>query len=607
MKHSIDTETVDARSAKMGSVSRALAGVRDFWRGWTQRSLELHDSLSVPMQGLIAVLVYAAAVATRLVILPVDGGYAFLTFYPAIVVSFYLCGRRAGWITVFLAAITCYFIFIPPYWSFAITAQGVLQIGVFLVSCTMIGLVMSQLHANADRMKRLMAALELSEIRHKGVLEDQSEFICRALADGTILFANEAFCRLFGQSKDALIGRNWHPVAWHEDIPFIEAKLATLTPDNPIVVIENRIIAAGGKIRWGQFVNRGFFDEAGNLREIQSVGRDVTERKALETELHRVNAWQKAILDNDLVGIATIKNRKIVWKNAAFEVMFGYSSEELIGMETKTFYKDIAYYDEIGAAAYPVLFEREIYKAQLKLVKKDGGEIWVDSNGVMLDGPHGEFLWIVVDITASKMREEEIAHFAFHDSLTGLPNRLLLSDRVEQALGQAKRLDKLMAVCYLDLDDFKPVNDIHGHEAGDELLKETASRILNSVRANDTVCRLGGDEFVILLTDMDNAEEYHAIIQRMINAINMPFHLQNGSAVRVSASIGVTLYPLDQGDAESLLRHADQAMYQAKRLGRNRVHPHRFGARAQPAAYTPLAGGGGSGERLFRAEKIILP
>jgi len=148
---------------------------------------------------------------------------------------------------------------------------------------------------------------------------------------------------------------------------------------------------------------------------------------------------------------------------------------------------------------------------------------------------------------------------------------MLVEDRLNQALTQAQRGNQLLVVCYLDLDGFKPVNDRFGHVAGDKLLIEVARRMQATVRAHDSVGRLGGDEFVLLLTNLENAGEYQLILQRVIKEIMQPIEIDDASMVTVGVSIGVTLYPADGEDSDILLRHADQAMYQAKRSGRNRV------------------------------------
>ena len=158
---------------------------------------------------------------------------------------------------------------------------------------------------------------------------------------------------------------------------------------------------------------------------------------------------------------------------------------------------------------------------------------------------------------------------AYFDALTGLPNRRMLSDRLQLAIAQAQRSERLLAVCYLDLDDFKPINDTWGHAAGDMLLIEAAHRLQGSVRAGDTVSRLGGDEFVVLLGNLAHFDECEIALDRIRAALNRPFNLKEGEA-RVSASMGVTLFPMDGADPDTLLRHADQAMYQAKQTGRNR-------------------------------------
>jgi diguanylate cyclase (GGDEF)-like protein len=173
--------------------------------------------------------------------------------------------------------------------------------------------------------------------------------------------------------------------------------------------------------------------------------------------------------------------------------------------------------------------------------------------------------------TARKKAEEEIAALAHKDPLTNLPNRRLLLDRILQSLAHADRLHGCMAVCYLDLDGFKPVNDTYGHEAGDHVLVEVAHRLGQATRTHDTVARLGGDEFVLVLDDLKSREECDAIITRVLDIISEPISLQGGHLVKISASIGFTLYPGDSHDPETLLRHCDQALYRAKGAGRNRV------------------------------------
>lgn len=174
-------------------------------------------------------------------------------------------------------------------------------------------------------------------------------------------------------------------------------------------------------------------------------------------------------------------------------------------------------------------------------------------------------------IRARLEHEKQLERLAHYDALTGVPNRILLFDRLAQALARAKRDQGLLAVCYLDLDGFKPINDRFGHSVGDRVLVEVTRRIRETVREDDTVARLGGDEFVVLLVGLEAAEECVGSLQRVLERVGEPIAI-DGQALSLSVSIGVALYPSDEEDAETLVRHADQAMYLAKLAGKNRFH-----------------------------------
>lgn len=175
------------------------------------------------------------------------------------------------------------------------------------------------------------------------------------------------------------------------------------------------------------------------------------------------------------------------------------------------------------------------------------------------------------DLIERKRAEQRIEYMAYYDVLTGLPNRELLSDRLTQAMAQHRRSKRLLAVCYMDLDGFKPVNDRYGHDVGDGLLVALAQRLKSMLREGDTLARLSGDEFVFLHTDLPSVEESELIVRRVLGSVSSPFEV-NGYTISVSASIGITLYPADEANADTLLRHADQAMYQAKSIGQSGYH-----------------------------------
>jgi diguanylate cyclase (GGDEF)-like protein len=191
-----------------------------------------------------------------------------------------------------------------------------------------------------------------------------------------------------------------------------------------------------------------------------------------------------------------------------------------------------------------------------------------DASDLDIVSTFADLAWDIVERKRTQSALRQMAHF---DALTGLPNRLLLADRLAVARANARRDGHLLAVCYLDLDGFKPVNDTYGHAAGDRLLMTVAERMRRTLRAGDTVARLGGDEFVLLLGRLASAEQAWQTLGRLQSALTTPIELAPDTSAQVSASIGMTLYPLDASDADTLIRHADQAMYAAKQAGRNCV------------------------------------
>ena len=177
---------------------------------------------------------------------------------------------------------------------------------------------------------------------------------------------------------------------------------------------------------------------------------------------------------------------------------------------------------------------------------------------------------IFYDITDRKTLEDKLDHLAHYDGLTGLPNRMLLQDRVEQAIAAAERQKQKFALLFIDLDGFKQINDEAGHAVGDEVLKIVGQRLLEVIRGMDTAARLGGDEFVIILTDIRHSENAARVAEKVIESLSEPCLLA-GLSLSVSASIGVSIYPSDEHGADGLLRSADEAMYQAKRGGKRQV------------------------------------
>jgi diguanylate cyclase (GGDEF)-like protein/PAS domain S-box-containing protein len=311
-------------------------------------------------------------------------------------------------------------------------------------------------------------------------------------------------------------------------------------------------------------------DPEGNSLLMRGTVQDITERKQAEENLRII----ASVFDNSQEGILiSDSDNKIVDVNPAFTIITGYSREEVLGLnpkvlssghQTKSFYVKMWQSLQSEKSWKGEVWDRrksgEIYASQLSI------SVVCDDNGKVL-----RYVAVFSDITHIKNHEAELSRIAHYDALTGIPNRVLLADRMKQAIAQTKREKRLLSICYLDLDGFKPINDLMGHAAGDQVLIEVANRIGASIRGGDTVARLGGDEFVVLLLGQEKGEEFVATLQRILLAISEPIILQ-GKAQTLSASIGVSIYPLDDEDSDTLLRHADQAMYVAKQSGKNRFH-----------------------------------
>jgi diguanylate cyclase (GGDEF)-like protein/PAS domain S-box-containing protein len=295
---------------------------------------------------------------------------------------------------------------------------------------------------------------------------------------------------------------------------------------------------------------------------------DISERKKATEKLRLLgrifNSTQDAITITDA-------KQNIIDVNPAFCEITGYNREEVIGKNPNILSsgrQEAEFYHEM----WKKINEQGHWKGEIWNRKKTG-EIYAEFLTISeLKDSHGtltNFVGIFSDITRVKQQQEELKLLAHYDVLTKLPNRILFADRFQQAVKHSKRSELLLAVCFLDLDDFKPVNDHFSHEVGDQLLIEVAARITACIREEDTVARLGGDEFAILLGDIVSLEHCQQTMERVHHSLAKPYQI-NGVSHQVTASSGITLYPSDKGDIDTLLRHADQAMYLAKQSGRNR-------------------------------------
>jgi diguanylate cyclase (GGDEF)-like protein/PAS domain S-box-containing protein len=252
--------------------------------------------------------------------------------------------------------------------------------------------------------------------------------------------------------------------------------------------------------------------------------------------------------------------------------MCGYDRDELIGQTPRLLHSG-RHDKDFYRTMWEAIQRTDEWTGELWNRRKDGA-IYVQDASISAvrdrQGRVTHYIGLMRDITELKDRTEALEKRAHHDALTGLPNRVLFTDRLNQALARARREQGYLAVCYIDLDGFKPVNDTYGHAAGDHLLVEIASRLSGLIRGGDTAARIGGDEFVVLLATLADGDECRQAVERFLAAITEPIWIGGGRSASVSASIGIAMYPRDGSEAEDLMLLADQAMYEAKRAGRNR-------------------------------------
>lgn len=297
---------------------------------------------------------------------------------------------------------------------------------------------------------------------------------------------------------------------------------------------------------------------------------EIVERKRAQDALRESEASYRRIVETAHEGILAMDAHHLTtFVNPRMAALLGYDPSDMLGrpVEDFMFPEDLEVHRERMQARHRGQHEQY----ERRFCRKDGTELWTLVSAVALQdaqqGFDGSFA-MFTDLTEIKEQQRRLEQMAHFDPLTGLPNRTLLADRLRIALAHARREECLLAVCYLDLDDFKPVNDTYGHAAGDRLLIAVAGRLTQSVREGDTVARLGGDEFVLLMGNLASREEGEHLLTRLLAAIAEPYAIDTETTVAVSASIGVIL-SLDHADPDTLLRHADLAMYQAKQAGRN--------------------------------------
>ena len=408
-----------------------------------------------------------------------------------------------------------------------------------------------------------------SETLKKLILNSVPEIIWLKDKHGNYLLCNPLFARFVNKNSQEITGKT--------DFDLFQHSLAVLFSKN-----DQKVIEQAQPLKHEQWItfpdNRQKIlleitktplkDRSGNIIGVLGTGYDITQRKAIE-DRQRITS---SVFTNSQQGIIITDARNIIIEvNPAACKLTGYSKEELIG-QSPAIFKSEEHSQDFYNKMWQELNSKGKWSGEI-INRKKSGEIYtefLDINAVFdSQGKIQYYISIFSDLSYLKEHQQQLEYIAYNDSLTSLPNRLLLANRLEQALSLAERQNRLVAIAYLDLDGFKIINDRYGHTAGDQVLVTIAQRLKSNLRAEDTVARLGGDEFVLLIVNLQAIAELEQLITRLIEQINQPIELNNQIKVSVSASIGISLSHFDDHPPEILLRHADYAMYQAKKQGKN--------------------------------------
>jgi diguanylate cyclase (GGDEF)-like protein/PAS domain S-box-containing protein len=311
-------------------------------------------------------------------------------------------------------------------------------------------------------------------------------------------------------------------------------------------------------------------DMQGLITGIINCMTDITERNLKEEELRAREAEIRRLVDANIIGVCFWDmDGGISEANDAFLQIVGYSRQDLLeGKIRPTDVTPAKYRAATEQALEEVRRNGTFTPYEKEFIRKDGRRVPVLMGGALFEGSQQNGVGFVLDLTELKQAQERVSYMAHHDTLTGLSNRILLQDRMKQAITHAHRNRTQMAVLFIDLDHFKHINDSLGHEVGDHLLQAVAVRLRDCLREDDSLARLGGDEFVLTLPTLNGSKDAALVAQKVLNSLSQPFDI-DGHALHISCSIGISLYPYDGTDVEMLMRTADTAMYHAKQQGRS--------------------------------------
>jgi diguanylate cyclase (GGDEF)-like protein/PAS domain S-box-containing protein len=447
----------------------------------------------------------------------------------------------------------------------------IVEMGALVISIGLL-IIFWRYYALAKLNKRLLENEERFEISH----ELSNSGIWEYNVNAGELYWSRMISKMFGGPEGELItSYESYVAAIHlDDREFVLASIDACIQNNEEYNVTYRVVWANGTIRWLAAWGYGICGSNGDVERMVGVVQDITERKQIEDDL--LTQSQIVTHIEEGANLVRVKDQILVYTNPAFEQMFGYEEGELLGKHISVINapSDVSP-EDVANQIRNELEANGVWRGEVQHIKKDGTHFWSSPTVSTFDHPmHGK-VWVSIhtDISERKLMLEKLSYQASHDSLTGLISRYEFEKRATSLLSAISKESGEHAMCFLDLDQFKVINDTCGHAAGDELLRQLGRVLGNTVRKRDTLARLGGDEFGVLIEHC-TLEQGFGIASDILAAVLDHQFFWEGKTFRIGVSVGLVAITQTSGNFTDLLRQADAACYLAKDHGRNRIHTY---------------------------------
>jgi diguanylate cyclase (GGDEF)-like protein/PAS domain S-box-containing protein len=469
-----------------------------------------------------------------------------------------------------LANIISLLIFLPRAFFISPYPDATLRMVAFMILAIVISMLVVFTFNERDKSRISTDVLRRSEEKYRIVLEQMFDSYYEVDLAGNFTFVNDAACLNLGYSREELIGHNFQIALSENDAKTVfQAYHTAYVSGEPNKGFAFAVRRKDGTVGFAESSISLRKNEKGAIIGFRSISRDITERKQSEEALRSAEEKYRSIIENINDIFYMLDNQgNITFISPAVERLTKYEMSELIGKPVFP----LVHPDDLPGLleSYNHLVSGQLVPWEFRLLDKDGRVIFVRTSRQLLykDGKVIGITAVMTDLTERKKMEQKLEEMATHDFLTGLPNRVLLTDRFTMAAALAQRNKDRLSVMSLDLDKFKNINDTLGHEAGDQVLKTVSTRITAVIRASDTLARIGGDEFVLVMLETNHPKDATAIAQKILDSFAQPL-LIGEHRVELSTSIGIATYPEDGQDMETLVKKSDAAMYYSKGHGRN--------------------------------------